>query len=452
MNYAVDYHVGKQRAGSKVNEDSVAVTVVEDGHREGLERTANGDEDAPSPGAGVDGDPRALRLPDDPDAGRAMSTPTRSAGVFVLADGAGGHQGGDVASYIATMDVVGALTETVHRILRNRPEEFGVDLGPAADAVPGDDDVDVETAIAGAIRAADRRILQYARETGNTTATTVVAGIHIDGRFHYGWAGDSRAYVVNRARDRIDPLTTDHSEVQRRFEADELDEVEAMVHPSGKIVECCGGGPYTEEDDIDVATDTVDLFAEDVVLLTSDGLLDARTDRGDLLEMYRRSDRSPEMAETIRERMITDDDLRRVIRETDTLSAAARRYVGLANEHGGSDNVSVVLYEDPSAAPTPEDGLPEQRPRPSLRDAETIVKDVSGLSGADGADTTATPTPHAGETDAGDTSPSEDDPGDDIDPAPTSGGGQDPTPADNEDVKTEGDAKSPRDASRGPGR
>jgi hypothetical protein len=158
------------------------------------------------------------------------------------------------------------------------------------------------------------------------------------------------------------------------------------------------------------------------------------------------------MAETIRERMITDDDLRRVIRETDTLSAAARRYVGLANEHGGSDNVSVVLYEDPSAAPTPEDGLPEQRPRPSLRDAETIVKDVSGLSGADGADTTATPTPHAGETDAGDTSPSEDDPGDDIDPAPTSGGGQDPTPADNEDVKTEGDAKSPRDASRGPGR
>ena len=260
MRYSTHYDTGDAKRGDGINEDSLSMTVFEDGHRQGYR--AETDEQSESP--------------------------TRSVGVFVLADGAGGHDAGDVASYLATTGIAERLAPVAIRAARSRPEPFGVDVGD--EVVPETETVvTLQSEIEAAIVQAHRDILRYVGTAGTRSYTTAVAGICVEGQLHLGWVGDSRTYVVNEVTGGIARLTKDHALVQRWEDAGEIDELESQVHPRGNEITRALGGKAVPDPDtatVEVDTRTVDLYAEDTVLVTSDGLVDAQTDAPSLYRQY----------------------------------------------------------------------------------------------------------------------------------------------------------------------
>jgi len=203
MRYTTNYDIGDRKRGQGINEDSLSVTIFEQGHRDGYlgqtrpprirerpetaddeadaEQEASEDVDTTETGGEAGAEPAdvaaaideaetdAVALADDPerdadgadedspeeadtmaanvsdpagmdenadetddaDAERAEMPANRSAGVFVLADGAGGHDAGDVASYIATTVVAENLAPVAIHAARSHPQEFDIDIPPA---------------------------------------------------------------------------------------------------------------------------------------------------------------------------------------------------------------------------------------------------------------------------------------------------------------------------------
>ncbi|WP_436923707.1 PP2C family protein-serine/threonine phosphatase [Halosimplex amylolyticum] len=369
MNYATHYDVGDHKRDGGINEDSVAVSVFEQGHREGFlgyERDrASADERDEGDESGDETDRTAA----------AENATNRSAAVFALADGAGGHDAGDVASYVATTAVCEHLAGTAVGAARSDPGGFDVAVDEPLPATPRAGDL--ESAVAEAIVAAHREVLAYAAESGQQAHATVVAGVVAGGSVHYGWVGDSRAYLVNAARDEILPLTTDHAVVQRLREADQIDDVEALVHPrSNEITRAVGGSGRKDPETatVDVETATVPLYREDVLLVTSDGLLDAQTEAAKLYEWYVEADRDEEMAAVVRDRAVTDEEIRDAVLSARSLDAAAEGLVDLANDRGGKDNLSTILLRDGTLPETPDDPPPRAAgAEPALEDRETVV-------------------------------------------------------------------------------
>ncbi len=452
MRYTTHYDIGDRKRGAGINEDSLAITVFEEGHRDGYrgqtrtpldeplgtaDDTAAGNEDGsesdsdsdpdsesaaehededeheakddtqssdqalkeaieaaaerertdhsrdttddepdPADGSGADAqadadddaDDEAEPAPTDEDSADDGKPANRSAGVFVLADGAGGHDAGDVASYIATTVVAEHLSPVAINAVRSHPEGFDVDISPAVlpDTLGPEE---IQTGLENAIIDAHREILRYAGESGTQAYTTIVAGVYADGQLHIGWVGDSRAYLVNNDRGEIVRLTKDHAVVQEMEDDGEIDEIEAHVHPSGNEITRALGGSGHEDPDramVDVDTRSVRLYAEDTVLATSDGLIDAQTDAPDLYNEYLASDRSEEMGEQVREAVVTDEEIRDVLLDSGTLDEAATEYVTLANDRGGKDNISVLLFEDETLPSTPSGGLPVRAADPDV--------------------------------------------------------------------------------------
>ncbi|PSP85189.1 protein phosphatase [Halobacteriales archaeon QS_6_64_34] len=448
MRYTTNYDIGDRKRGQGINEDSLSVTVFEQGHRDGYlgktrpprireranspapdevdgegdsepEESVSDDEETDSGSAELEADAGAEpsdvaaaigeaeadaeaavaetgeavgadERPEDPDEGgdeqagaadaadeRPEMPANRSAGVFVLADGAGGHDAGDVASYIATTVVAENLAPVAIHTARCHPEEFDIDISP--EVLPetlGPEDI--QTGLENAIIKAHREIIRYADESGTQSYTTVVAGVYAGGQLHLGWVGDSRAYLVNEAREEIVRLTKDHAVVEEWAEQGEIDDVEAHVHPDGnQITRALGGSGHEDPDHamVEVDTRSVRLFAEDTVLATSDGLIDAQTDAPELYEEYIGADRSEEMAETVREAVVTDEEIRDVLLSADSLDDAATEYVTLSNERGGKDNISVLLFEDETLPPTPTGGVPVRAADPDvdLSERDTVI-------------------------------------------------------------------------------
>lgn len=357
IEYATALDIGnrKRREGG-VNEDSVAVNVLEEGH--------------------LDAD--------------------RRAGVFVLADGAGGARAGDVASYIATVEVTRRLTRALWDARRfGETDRDGAGaarrLGETAVADPlagGDADWILDR-IETAIQSTHTRILQAVDAHGLGTAyTTIVAGVKAGDHLYYGWVGDSRLYVVNDHPDladgeRIRPLTQDHSVVEQLLQRGEIDDVESHVHRQGNRITRALGGAADEDpvaSSIAVDTNYVELFAEDTVLFTSDGLVDAYADAPELHEEYRQADDTASVERRILEKAVTDDEIRDVLLEADSLEAAADRYVTLSNQRGGKDNISVILFRDRTLDSSPTEAFPTRdHDRTTgvtdLANADSVIRD-----------------------------------------------------------------------------
>jgi len=456
MRYTTNYDIGDRKRGQGINEDSLSLTIFEQGHRDGYlgltrpprirQRTDEDADDTPveedgetddlagddaTPGEtdvdagaepadvaaaidqaeadetaetanpaadddtpaeadqGGDGEADAAEASEDGDDGEATEEgveqpdeapelpANRSAGVFVLADGAGGHDAGDVASYIATTVVAENLAPVAIHAARSHPEEFDVDIPPAIQPETMGPE-DIQTGLENAIIKAHREIIRYADESGTQAYTTVVAGVFVDGHLHLGWVGDSRAYLVNDAREEIVPLTKDHAVVEEWADKGEIDDVEAHVHPDGNQITRALGGSGHEDPDramVEVDTRSVRLFAEDTVLATSDGLIDAQTDAPELYQQYVDADRSEEMAETVLDAVVTDEEIRDVLLDADSLDDAAAEYVRLSNERGGKDNISVLLFEDETLPETPSGGVPVRTADPNvdLSERDTVI-------------------------------------------------------------------------------
>ena len=158
-------------------------------------------------------------------------------GLFVVADGVGGHQAGEVASRIA----VEKITSEV---------ESGCTLKKA-------------------IRRADETIKAAAREAppGRRMGTTVVT-LQLSGRqFRIAWVGDSRAYRVNKG---INQLSRDHSVVQELLDRNIIDQDEALTHPKRNVITRALGGSGSSDIEADEVVGEIAL--NDIFVLCSDGL------------------------------------------------------------------------------------------------------------------------------------------------------------------------------------
>jgi PPM family protein phosphatase len=215
--------------------------------------------------------------------------------LFAVADGVGGAQAGEIASRLAAA----TLEE-------RRPDAHG------------------EATLADLLREANDRI--YRRALDDPTAAgmgTVVTALLVDeaaGTIAIGHVGDSRAY---RSRDgRFEQLTPDHSLVGELVRSGRLSTEEAEQHPHRSVITRAVG----TEPIVEVETLTVTAAPGDLYLICSDGLTDIVRDE-QIAELLATAENDPDKA--------------------------AEALVDAANQAGGIDNITVVLFEILEGEPTP---------------------------------------------------------------------------------------------------
>lgn len=176
---------------------------------------------------------------------------TRSRGLFIVADGMGGHAAGEVASEMAVQIV---------------SRELG-DVREMTDAAAAK----LASALKRANEAIFERTMSEVDKQGMGTTASVL--LLLDGRYLIGQVGDSRVYLLRDGT--LTQLTKDHSYVQEQVDAGFLTAEQARYHPySNVITRCVGAGNDVEPD-----TYTGELRAGDVFLVASDGLTGMVDDR-----------------------------------------------------------------------------------------------------------------------------------------------------------------------------
>lgn len=224
--------------------------------------------------------------------------------LFVVADGMGGHEAGEVASALAVERLRGL-----------------VDDGPTT-----------TEAIASEVRNVNG-LLRRAVEGGAAMGTTVVGLALVDDGGPPAWlvfnVGDSRAYGF--AHGRLERLSHDHSYVQDLVDMGEIDLTEARTHPHRNVVTRALGAADTVRADYWVRT----VVADERFLLCSDGVTSE----------------------------LDDDEIAEVLAAADRPEVAARRLVDRALDAGGNDNVTAVVVDVVSVPDTPEGAAARPRPR-----------------------------------------------------------------------------------------
>lgn len=164
--------------------------------------------------------------------------------LWLVADGMGGHDHGEVASALARDTVVGQL---------------------AAGA-----------SLSHAIQEADRTIIAHApRSAGMLPMGTTIAALHLEQQqYRIAWVGDSRVYLFDNA---LQQLSQDHSYVRELVEQGAISEQEARHHPRRNVVTQALG--VTAPEDLEVATQQGQVEPGMQFLLCSDGLTEEVEDK-----------------------------------------------------------------------------------------------------------------------------------------------------------------------------
>ncbi len=227
--------------------------------------------------------------------------------LLALADGLGGHAGGEMAAELLTQTALRAF-ERVRQPSITQPSAF----------------------LALTILQAHNAIIQYGRTRGGdiTPRTTCVLCLVQDGYAYWAHVGDSRLYHFRKRK--LITRTRDHTQTERLHEDGVLTEEEMLTHPEKSRLLKCLGGPHKPA--ISLGEETA-LERGDVLLLCTDGLWEALS--------------ADELAEHL---------------ATDSLDEAIEDLVFAAEERRGDscDNVSAVCLRWQDAAPR---GLPLQANR-----------------------------------------------------------------------------------------
>lgn len=220
-------------------------------------------------------------------------------GIFIVADGMGGHAAGEVASEMAvriTSHAIGSLR--------------------------GLSDDQASARLSAAIRSANEAIFErtLSEHDKRGMGTTVTVLTLLPNRYLIGQVGDSRAYLLRDGT--LLQLTKDHSYVQEQVDAGLLTPDQARVHPySNVITRCVGAG-------MDVTPDIYfgNLQNGDLVLLASDGLTG----------------------------MLEDEQLLKILQSEGGPQKWVDRMISEANRRGGLDNITAIVVRIEGAGATGE--------------------------------------------------------------------------------------------------
>ena len=234
-------------------------------------------------------------------------------GIYMVADGLGGHAAGEKAAQTAV-------------------EVIARELQPGAGGL--------EDRVRRAIILANNEIFQLARENEpwHGMACVLTLAVVRNDVVTMGHVGDSRLYLVWNGT--IRKLTSDHSPVGEREDQGELTEVEAMAHPRRHEIFRDVGSRLREPDDTDfVDVKSFPFHPAAALLISSDGLSDA----------------------------LTSAEINAIVEEYDGDPAAiAQALVDAANQEGGKDNVSVVFIAGPEFLGAHSPAMADARNRQSI--------------------------------------------------------------------------------------
>ncbi len=215
-------------------------------------------------------------------------------GLYVVADGMGGHQFGEVASNAAIRIMGGHVLRSFHSYLFNLPTQ------PMQEPL--------QEIMESAMKDAHRFVQREAPGSGTTVTAALVLGQQVT----IAHVGDSRAYAIY-PDGRINPVTRDHSLVKRLEELGHLSADEAANFPHRNVlIRALGQGEALEADVF-----TISFPQPGYIMLCSDGLWG----------------------------VVADQDIYRAVTDAPNLHRACQNLVEAANVAGGPDNISVVLIQ-----------------------------------------------------------------------------------------------------------
>lgn len=211
--------------------------------------------------------------------------------LYIVADGMGGYNAGEVASRVAV--------ESFVKYIRKEQQENEVS--------------DILDLLKRATLIANRAVYNKSVRDKKCSemGTTLVATAIYNNKIYIAYAGDSRAYLFKKGK--LIPLTMDHSLVMELISKGEITEDEAWCHPKRNVItRAIGIAPNVEVD-----CSVEEILDGDLVMLCTDGLSG----------------------------MLTDKEMEHILRKSDNLEDRLNRLVDSANEKGGKDNISVILID-----------------------------------------------------------------------------------------------------------
>lgn len=230
----------------------------------------------------------------------ALSSDQRSLpmGLYIVADGMGGHQYGEVASRVAAQTMAGYVLKNLYLGLLDLQEN--------------PPDISLQELLQDGINVAHQAILNQTPGGG----TTMTAALLLGDNLTIAHVGDSRAYVLG-ASGQLRALTRDHSLVKRLVELGQITSDEAAVHPQRNVLyRALGQGEPLEADIYSVT-----LEPQSYLLICSDGLWG----------------------------VVAEDDILSAIQDAAHPEDACQALVAAANTAGGPDNITVILVQMPQA-------------------------------------------------------------------------------------------------------
>lgn len=221
-------------------------------------------------------------------------------GIFVVADGMGGHQEGEKASAITARVVANSMAQKIYL-----PMLDGNDMNAA-------DQPTIVEALVSAVQEANTMVREKLADGGTTLTTIIVRGEAA----HIAHVGDSRAYWIS-SQSEIEQITRDHSVVQRLIELDQLTPEEAETHEQRNVLYRAIG----QNEEVEVEIHRKRLLPDSYMLICSDGLWN----------------------------MVSNNEILEIVKAATTPQEACEKLVALANTHGGTDNITVTIIKTPAS-------------------------------------------------------------------------------------------------------
>ena len=218
-----------------------------------------------------------------------------SIGLFIVADGMGGHQAGEVASSLAARIVANHLTRDVYMPYLLR------DVQPETNTMP------LVEALQNAVEAANQAVHTQVPGSG----TTLTCALIINSRAYLAHVGDSRAYLYYNQQ--LTQITHDHSYVDKLVELGQLSVEAAAVHPHRNVLYRAVG----QGDQLEIDVHLLDLPQSSRLLLCCDGLWG----------------------------MLSDAEIQATLATAPTPQEACDQLIAAANKAGGRDNITAVIVE-----------------------------------------------------------------------------------------------------------
>ena len=220
---------------------------------------------------------------------------SRPIGIYAVADGAGGHAAGDVASGIVVRSLA---RQAVDNLLAQQFDEMPPNL-------------DVDAWLRSAIQTANEAVHRQRAAARTDMGTVLVMAVIVDGEAYIAHVGDSRAYLIGESA--IKQITVDHSLVQRLVDTGQITREQARTHESRNVIyKMIGDRPKIEPD-----LNHISLQPGDRLLLCSDGL----------------------------NGYVEDAEIHKIVLSSTSTQDACQRLIDAANAAGGPDNITAILVQ-----------------------------------------------------------------------------------------------------------